>query len=688
MGAFGLNRLLDFLTSIELLMAVLWLGLAIFTLALAILLYTRWGQYKPLRKCMGLSLFAHLLMAGYATTVEIVTPAAPPPEPVIHLSIGDVPDDSAAPAGAIPMATESSDRPWEVFPTNAVAQPKQPELQRDAADRSEQPERVVRATTVSLTGRPAVDHVALPAVKPIESQTVKRSTADESAAAIDAPAAQRRDAPEPTITGTEGPDRLTADASEPPRQSANDLPTALLEPIVPLPKMSDADLPEPFVARGGFADSARRRSFDRTIDNDGNDTATASGESDRFSSPSIAGLTGKASTGEGGGQGGLGPLASNVSLPSSARLHGQPPVPDAYRLRVAPDRTSIAKSHGGTVETEAAVKAGLKWLADNQSADGRWDPRVHGAGIDAKVQGRDRQNAGSHSDTAMTGLALLAFLGSGHTHLDGPYRDDVRRGLEFLAQSQAADGNLGGEAVAFEFMYCHAIATCALSEAYGMTRDRRLYEPVQRAINYTVAAQDPKGGGWRYKPGDAGDTSQLGWQLMSLKSAELAGIPMSETTRQGAIRFLQSVGSGQYGGLASYRPGEMTSRSMTAEALVCWQFLGIDREHPACNEAADYVVGELPGDGIYNLYYWYYATLGTYQLQDVHWRQWNDALRDALVSRQVKEGPLAGSWDTGALWAGHGGRVYTTALASLTLEVYYRFLPIYGGVAAKENRVR
>ena len=143
--------------------------------------------------------------------------------------------------------------------------------------------------------------------------------------------------------------------------------------------------------------------------------------------------------------------------------------------------------------------------------------------------GRDRQKAGSHADTAMTGLALLAFLASGHTHLDGPYQEDIRRGLEFLIQSQAPDGNLGGEAVAFEFMYCHAMATCALSEAYGLTRDQRLREPVRRAIRYTVAAQDPKGGGWRYKPGDAGDTSQLGWQLMSLKSAELAGIPMSET---------------------------------------------------------------------------------------------------------------------------------------------------------------
>ncbi len=352
-------------------------------------------------------------------------------------------------------------------------------------------------------------------------------------------------------------------------------------------------------------------------------------------------------------------------------------VPNPYRLRVAPDREGVVASHGGTSETEAAVKAALRWLAENQSGDGRWDPRIHGAGRDDNIMGRNHQNAGSRADTAMTGLALLAFLGSGHTHLEGPYRDDVRRALEFLMLSQAPDGNLGGHAATFEFMYSHAIATCAMSEAYGMTHDQRLREPVRRAIGYTISAQDPKGGGWRYKPGDPGDTSQLGWQLMSLKSAELAGIAVPNSTRQGIVRYLQSVSSGRFGGLASYRPGEATTRSMTAEALVCWQFLGLPREHPACNEAGDFLMGQLPGEGACNLYYWYYATLSMYQLQGSHWQRWNEALRSELVRRQIKTGALEGSWDTDDLWGGHGGRVYTTALATLTLEVYYRFLPIY-----------
>ena len=227
-------------------------------------------------------------------------------------------------------------------------------------------------------------------------------------------------------------------------------------------------------------------------------------------------------------------------------------------------------------------------------------------------------------------------------------------------------------------MYCHAIATFALGEAYGMTGERRLEQPLRRAIDYTIAAQDPYGGGWRYKPHDAGDTSQLGWQFMALKSAETAGIPMPETTRQGIIRYLQSVASHGSGGLASYRPLEAPSRTMTAEAMLCWQFLGLSRDHPACDEAANYLLSAPPGVGPTNFYYWYYGTLVMYQFQGDGWQRWNTAVATQLVGLQNKEGPLAGSWDPDSVWGGYGGRIYSTALGAMCLEVYYRFLPVYG----------
>jgi hypothetical protein len=368
------------------------------------------------------------------------------------------------------------------------------------------------------------------------------------------------------------------------------------------------------------------------------------------------------------------PPAAATGEPAAAQDHS---LPDIYKLRMAPDHARVAQVRGGSPETEAAVQAALAWLAANQDPDGRWNARSHEADRATMFDGQDRRNAGIDADSAMTGLALLTFLASGNTHRHGPHAEQVRRGLQYLLTVQAADGNLAGQADVFAKMYCHAMATFALSEAYGMTGDRRLSDAVHRAIAYSVAAQDAYGGGWRYRPGDPGDTSQLGWQLMALKSAELAGIPIPETTRQGAITFLRSVSSGNYGGLACYRPGEQVSRTMTAEALVCWQFLGMSRQDPAGNEAGDLLMGQLPGQGTANLYYWYYGTLATFQLQGDYWRRWNEALRTRLLATQRTGGELAGAWDPDGTWGGYGGRIYSTSLSALCLEVYYRYLPLY-----------
>ena len=124
------------------------------------------------------------------------------------------------------------------------------------------------------------------------------------------------------------------------------------------------------------------------------------------------------------------------------------------------------------------------------------------------------------------------------------------------------------------------------------------------------------------------------------------------------------------------------SRPMTAEALVCKQFLGIPRQNPASDEAGNFLLGELPGMGERNYYYWYYGTLGMYQLQGEHWRRWNEALTTQLLQSQLTAGEAAGTWEPNDVWGGYGGRVYSTALATLCLEVYYRYLPLYVEAAA------
>jgi hypothetical protein len=236
---------------------------------------------------------------------------------------------------------------------------------------------------------------------------------------------------------------------------------------------------------------------------------------------------------------------------------------------------------------------------------------------------------------------------------------------------------MAGDAELFAAMYSHGIATLALSEAFVLSGDKRLEPAVRAAIDYTVRAQHPASGSWRYQPLESGDMSQLGWQLMALKSAELAGVPTPAATRDGMVRFIKSASSGQHGGIAAYRPNDRPSRTMTAEALVCRQFLGMSRDNPAAGEAATYLLGELPTSERINLYYWYYGTLGMYQQGGEPWQQWNRAMQTTLLPRQLSTGNFAGSWDPDCVWGGYGGRVYSTAMATLCLEVYYRYLPLY-----------
>jgi hypothetical protein len=269
--------------------------------------------------------------------------------------------------------------------------------------------------------------------------------------------------------------------------------------------------------------------------------------------------------------------------------------------------------------------------------------------------------------------------------MHGAYRETVKSGLDFLLRSQAADGNLYGDATLYAQMYCHSMATFALAEAQAMTGDRRLEPAVSRAVHFSIAAQNTSVGGWRYRPGDAGDTSQLGWQIMALTSAQRAGIEVPSSTWDGIDRFLRSVRRGERGGLAAYRPDGPASTSMTAEALYCRQLyaevLRETVEEAAVEEATRQMLASPPNAERINLYYWYYATLALHHQhqQDEEavaaWRAWNETLTRVLIATQIREGMNSGSWDTNTVWGGYGGRVYTTAMAAMCLEVYYRYAP-------------
>lgn len=355
-------------------------------------------------------------------------------------------------------------------------------------------------------------------------------------------------------------------------------------------------------------------------------------------------------------------------------------VPDTYRLRDRGKRTDAAARHGGTTESEEAVEASLKWLASQQNAEGYWDADEHGAGtVKTDENGVDRQNAGKHADTGVTALALLSFLAAGYTHDNGPYSDNVGRAIQWLVKQQRTDGYLGGKATHFEQMYCHGIATYALAEAFAMApgSSEFLQEPLLRAVEYVLNNQNQTDGGWRYVKNQQSDMSMFGWQLMAIKSAELGGMTISSEAKQLMVKFLRDRSRGQQRGLAGYRQDTPPTPTMTAEALFSKQMLGMERDNAASKEAVDYLLQNLPTRREYNVYYWYYGTLAMFQYGGEPWEKWNGALRDRLIVDQIKTGANAGSWDPDPTWGRYGGRIYSTAVSTLCLEVYYRFLPLY-----------
>ena len=346
------------------------------------------------------------------------------------------------------------------------------------------------------------------------------------------------------------------------------------------------------------------------------------------------------------------------------------------------NRTGRAKEEaltqtGGDAQTEAAVAAALRFLAESQRNDGAWDPRASGAGVERAPLGTNRHGAGGRAETAITGLALLSLMGAGHTHQRGEYADQVYLGLAYLIQQQKPNGSLAGNASIYASTYSHGMAALAISEAAAITRDQSAILSAKRAIDYTQRMQHPQTGGWRYSQGDQGDLSQLGWQAMVLDAGHRAEIPIQNRSVAGVQRFLSSVASGAHGGLASYRPGEAPSRTMTAEALATRLLIGDAVSAGEVSEAERYLLQQPPGVGQDNYYYWYYATLALHQVQDAAWHQWNEALKARLLATQRRDG----SWPSNTLWGGYGGTVYTTSMATLCLETYYRH-------AIRNNRSR
>ena len=351
--------------------------------------------------------------------------------------------------------------------------------------------------------------------------------------------------------------------------------------------------------------------------------------------------------------------------------------------------------------TESAVDAGLRWLARHQSAYGSWSA----SGWGHAWSRRTCSGPGVKDyDTGVTALAVLAFLGAGYTQLSRDervdpaipgrtllYGDTVKRALRWLMEHQDSEGSVGERGP--KHLYNHAIASLALSEAYGLTSSPPLREPAQKAIDFLVGAQNP-GKGWRYQSrSNQNDSSVTGWAVMALKSAELSELSFPKAAYQGALHWLSEAtdksngyrtGYTEAGTGKVYVPGQNETwsdhPSMSAVAVLSRIMIERKRRAPEL-DAVNLLVADLPtwSPGQVDFYYWYYASLALFQYDGPDgpvWKKWNEPMKTAIVANQKTKsaGCENGSWDPSAdRWGSEGGRVYATAMNALTLEVYYRY---------------
>jgi hypothetical protein len=407
---------------------------------------------------------------------------------------------------------------------------------------------------------------------------------------------------------------------------------------------------------------------------EGNDESPGGGGTGGVGMDDLIGFGGAASAGSGGGFGGGNGTGVGIGTGAGKGSFGQ---------RNGGGRKLMVARYGGSKGTENAVDRALEWLAYHQEADGHWNIEKYDGGHthrEAPVNGRGY-------DESVSALATLAFLGAGNTPKVGQYKDNVKRAIEWLESRQEKDGRFGPPRGGGHDKYSLATGALAMAEAYAMTRDPKMGECAQKAVDAIVKFQNPDGG-WDH----AGmhSTSVLGWMVMALKSARVANLNIPHTTFENALRRLDDVSEkdadGYYGYVGyiskeNHMHGKLT---MTAVGMVSLTFLGQGHE---TSEQARLVSQQLPewkpGVTPYgpkgefqNFYHWYYGTLGLFQTGGKLWTDWNDALKKTLLPNQRKDGDEAGSWDPVTYWDPCGGRVFSTAMGALCLEVYYRYLKL------------
>jgi len=382
-----------------------------------------------------------------------------------------------------------------------------------------------------------------------------------------------------------------------------------------------------------------------------------------------------------------------------------------YAKRTLGDRERWIASYGGSTISEGAVNAGLQWLSRHQADDGSWSDRCLG---DKSPESKCEKESpctgpGKTYEMAHTGLAILAFQAGGHYYFnDQVHSAAVRAGLDWMVEHQRPDGGLVGSAPpgGFEhfhkhYMYEHGIAAfalteaCAVAAAMGEPPNERYVDAARRAIQFIHQMQHTDGG-WRYTDDlkRKSDTSVTGWQVLALKTAQEAGIPVTDECVGKVRKFFAARAMGE-NGRTGYDDRIPLTEATTGVGMLARQFLLGEPDSPLVRDAAEFLADyaeqkwsdlEASGDNK-DFYLWYNCTLAMFQAGGKPWERWNPLVRDTIINLQRHDGCARGSWDTDSKWGRAGGRIYTTALAVLTLEVYYRYASHQEAAEAFEGTV-
>ncbi|MBI3832434.1 MAG: terpene cyclase/mutase family protein [Planctomycetes bacterium] len=338
---------------------------------------------------------------------------------------------------------------------------------------------------------------------------------------------------------------------------------------------------------------------------------------------------------------------------------------DIFGQRFNDLRATMVRRYGGDERTEEAVEDALDWLMRHQEADGHWDTVKYGSPAD--------------TDLPATAFAMMAFMAAGNHEFFGKYKDNMKRGIAWLISCQQKSGvymRAGQTTIGYQ----HALAAIAVTEAAAMSKEPAAVKSAQKALTYSVEVHQAADGGWRYQPGGKdSDLSITSWFMQQLKLAQYVPLKVPAESLKLASGFIDRC---QTGGkdrlhLYTYAPGGQASASMTAAGCFNRQLFDGKREDLQKGVDGFIAQGGVPawGEGgkSVELYYWYYGTHCAFQQGGEVWRKWNAALKTALVENQLKQGDEKGMWSSRSGHMASMGCVGQTAVATLCLEVYYRY---------------